>query len=96
MEGGCVSGIILLPIVRIFCPISQPYVDSIDVEMRFIDMNLVLKTITAAIYTSYETIIVDDEGIEPEDAFLAEPVGRKLVLKFRSVADMTKQDAMYD
>jgi hypothetical protein len=27
---------------------------------------------------------------------LAEPVGRKLVLKFRSVADMTKQDAMYD
>lgn len=46
-----------------------------------------LKSITAAIYTNYETTIVDDEGIEQEDAFLAGPVGRKLVLKFRSVND---------
>lgn len=46
-----------------------------------------LKFITAAIYTNYETTIVDDEGIEQEDAFLAGPVGRKLVLKFRSVND---------
>jgi hypothetical protein len=47
----------------------------------------VLKSITAAIYTNFETTIVDDEGIEQEDAFLAGPVGRKLVLKFRSVND---------
>jgi len=51
----------------------------------------VLKSITAAIYTNYETTIVDDEGIElfeQEDAFVGEPVGRKLVLKFRSVNDI--------
>ncbi|KAH8760076.1 cytochrome P450 monooxygenase-like protein [Hyaloscypha sp. PMI_1271] len=50
-----------------------------------------LKSITAAIYTNYETTIVDDEGIElfeQEDAFVGEPVGRKLVLKFRSVNDI--------
>jgi hypothetical protein len=46
----------------------------------------VLKTIAAAMYTNYETSIVDDEGIEQEDAFLAGPVGRKLVLNFRSVS----------
>ncbi|KAE9372550.1 putative cytochrome P450 monooxygenase [Stipitochalara longipes BDJ] len=45
-----------------------------------------LKTIVAAIYTNYETTIVDDEGIEQEDAFLAGPVGRKLVLKVSSVS----------
>jgi len=45
----------------------------------------VLKTIVAAIYTNYETTIVDDKGIEQEDAFLAGPVGRKLVLKFSAV-----------
>jgi hypothetical protein len=50
-------------------------------------LKTVLKSITAAIYTNYETTIVDDEGIEQEDAFLAGPVGRKLVLKFRSVND---------
>lgn len=44
-----------------------------------------LKTIVAAIYTNYETTIVDDKGIEQEDAFLAGPVGRKLVLKFSAV-----------
>jgi hypothetical protein len=49
----------------------------------------VLKTIVAAIYTNYETTIIDDEGIEQEDAFLAGPVGRKLVLKLSSVDDTT-------
>jgi hypothetical protein len=39
--------------------------------------------IIAAIYTDFETSIVDDEGIEQEDAFLAGPVGDKLVLKFK-------------
>ena len=47
----------------------------------------VLKTIVAAIYTNYETTIVDDEGIEQEDAFLAGPVGRKLVLTFSFVGE---------
>lgn len=45
-----------------------------------------LKLSIAAIYSNFETDIVDDEGIEQEDAFLAGPVGEKLVLKFRAVA----------
>ncbi|KAH7304658.1 putative cytochrome P450 monooxygenase [Rhexocercosporidium sp. MPI-PUGE-AT-0058] len=46
----------------------------------------VLKLITAALYTSFETQIIDDEGIEQEDAFLAGPKGEKLVLGIRAVA----------
>ena len=45
-----------------------------------------LKLITVALYTSFETWIVDAEGIEQEDAFLAGPVGEKLVLGIRAVA----------
>ena len=45
-----------------------------------------LKLVTAAIYTNYETSIVNDEGIEQEDAFLAGPKGEKLVLKFRAIS----------
>ena len=45
-----------------------------------------LKSITAVIYSNFETSIVDDEGIEQEDAFLAGPVGEKLCLKFHSLA----------
>jgi hypothetical protein len=49
----------------------------------------VLETITTAIYADYETTIVHDEGIEQEDACLTGPVGRKLVLKFKSVDEFT-------
>lgn len=45
-----------------------------------------LKLSIAAIYSNFETDIVDDEGIEQEDAFLAGPFGEKLVLRFQPVA----------
>lgn len=44
-----------------------------------------IKLVTAAIYTNYETSIVDDAGIEPMDGFVGRPVGNKLVLKFKQV-----------
>ena len=46
---------------------------------------IVLKLLVVAIYTNYTTTIVDDEGIEQMDAFVASPVGNKLILKFREV-----------
>ncbi|KAH8811110.1 putative cytochrome P450 monooxygenase [Xylogone sp. PMI_703] len=45
-----------------------------------------LKLSTAAIYTNFSTEIIDDEGIEQEDAFLAGPKGEKLVLRFHPVS----------
>jgi hypothetical protein len=42
-----------------------------------------LKLITAALYTNFTTAIVDDAGIEQEDAFLAGPVGEHLVLRLK-------------
>ena len=48
-------------------------------------MSTVLKLITAAIYTSIETCVVNDEGIEQADAFLAGPVGELLVLGIKAV-----------
>jgi hypothetical protein len=48
-----------------------------------------LKAITAAIYTNFETEIVDDGGpgaMEQEDAVVAGPVGDKLLLRFRPVS----------
>lgn len=44
-----------------------------------------MKIVVAAIYTNYTTSIVDDEGMEQDDAFLGHPVGEKLVLRPRSV-----------
>ena len=44
-----------------------------------------MKLITAAIYTNYRTYIVDDEGIEQEDAYTAHPKSNKLVLRFERV-----------
>jgi hypothetical protein len=44
-----------------------------------------MKIVIATMYTNFETSIVDDEGIEQEDAFLAGPVGEKLVLRFHSL-----------
>lgn len=40
-----------------------------------------LKSVAAAVYTNYETSIIDDAGIEQEDHFSAGPIGKKLVLK---------------
>ncbi|ORY05166.1 cytochrome P450 [Clohesyomyces aquaticus] len=47
---------------------------------------LAMKLTLAAIYTQYTTSIVDDEGIEQDDKFLAGPKGEKLVLKFNRLA----------
>jgi len=44
-----------------------------------------LKLVIATIYTNYTTEIVDDEGIEQTDTFVAGPVGEKLILRFTHV-----------
>jgi len=44
-----------------------------------------MKFIVAGIYTNYTTAIIDDTGIEQEDAFIARPKGDKLVLSFAHV-----------
>lgn len=44
-----------------------------------------LKLVLAAIYTSFETAIIDDEGIEQSDSYISGPVGNKLVLRFQAV-----------
>ncbi|KAL2218219.1 putative cytochrome P450 monooxygenase [Thermoascus aurantiacus ATCC 26904] len=44
-----------------------------------------IKLVIAAIYTNYTTVIVDDEGIEQEDAYIAPPKSRKLILEFRRI-----------
>lgn len=44
-----------------------------------------IKLILAAIYTNFETVVVDDEGIEQEDGYLSGPIGRKLILQFRPI-----------
>ena len=43
---------------------------------------LEMKLIIAAIYTNFSTHIVDDAGIEQEDAYTAGPRGNKLMLRF--------------
>jgi hypothetical protein len=47
---------------------------------------IALKLCIAAYYTSFSTEIVDDEGIEPTDCFIAGPKGEKLVLSVKAVA----------
>ncbi|KAN0083684.1 Cytochrome P450 [Elaphomyces granulatus] len=42
-----------------------------------------IKLVLAAIYTNFMTIIINDEGIEQEDSYIAPPVGRKLIVEFR-------------
>ena len=44
-----------------------------------------MKLAVAAIYSNYTTHIVDAEGIEPADAYIAAPVGNKLILGFKQV-----------
>jgi cytochrome P450 len=47
-----------------------------------------LKVLIVAIYSNFQTEIVDDEGIEQEDTFLAGPKGEKLVLTLRKVEEV--------
>ena len=44
---------------------------------------IVLKLAMVAIYTNFETSIVDDTGIEQVDSFIAGPVADKLILAFK-------------
>jgi hypothetical protein len=46
-----------------------------------------IKLVMAAVYSNYTTSIVDDDGIEPDYAFISLPRGRKLMLKFIPVND---------
>ncbi|MCJ1280840.1 hypothetical protein MMC26_000157 [Xylographa opegraphella] len=46
-----------------------------------------MKAHLAAVYTNYTTSVVDDTGIEQEDAYTAGPVGNKLILKFARVEE---------
>ncbi|OCK76746.1 cytochrome P450 [Lepidopterella palustris CBS 459.81] len=49
-----------------------------------------LKLITASIYTNFTTSIIDDEGIEQADSYIAGPVGGKLILKFHEVTNTVR------
>lgn len=49
------------------------------------NFGLEMKLVIAAIYTNYVTEIVDDEGMEQADTFIAGPVGGKLVLRLKRV-----------
>lgn len=53
-------------------------------HMRLI-VDTALKLVIATIYTNYTTEIVDDEGIEQMDSYVAGPVGEKLILRFKHV-----------
>jgi hypothetical protein len=52
-----------------------------------IRLNIEIKLITAAIYSSYETSIIDDEGIDQLNGFIGRPAGNKLILRFKRVQD---------
>lgn len=49
---------------------------------RWLTLFAVIKTLVAAIYSSFETFIVDDEGIEQSDTYISGPIGQKLILRF--------------
>ncbi|KAH8801390.1 putative cytochrome P450 monooxygenase [Xylogone sp. PMI_703] len=49
-----------------------------------------MKLATAAIYTSFSTTIVDDDGIEEIDAYTVKPTSDKLVLKFKNARAVNK------
>ena len=48
---------------------------------------IVVKLAMVAIYTNFDTYIVDDTGIEQVDAFLAGPASDRLILSFKAVDD---------
>jgi hypothetical protein len=41
-----------------------------------------MKVVLAAIYTNFTTTIINDDGIEQDDSYIATPVGRKLLIEF--------------
>jgi cytochrome P450 len=49
------------------------------------DLFTVMKLIVATIYTNYTTYVIDDEGIEQVDQFIAAPAREKLILGFKRV-----------
>ena len=67
------------------CPIllSLERVRELGVEEA--DSCTAMKLIVAAIWSSYETRVVDDTDIEQVDAFTATPKGKRLVLRFEPV-----------
>lgn len=59
----------------------------IVLDLELLDANIrmfriELKLIVAGIYINYRSRIVDDQGIEQEDAYSAGPKGNKLILEF--------------
>ncbi|KAL9113228.1 MAG: hypothetical protein Q9227_002563 [Pyrenula ochraceoflavens] len=46
-----------------------------------------MKLWLAALYSNYETELVDDEGIEAIDAYTTKPKSNKLILKFRHISE---------
>lgn len=44
-----------------------------------------MKLLIAAIYTSFTTHIVDDTGIDQEDAYIAYPRGYQLLVRYERV-----------
>ena len=44
-----------------------------------------MKYILAAIYINFQTFVVEDSGIEQEDAYTARPSGESLFLRFEPV-----------
>jgi hypothetical protein len=45
-----------------------------------------MKLIIATLYSNYETEVVASGNMAQKDSFLADPVGEKLVLRFRHAA----------
>ena len=54
------------------------------------DCKPALKLITASIYANFTTTIIDDEGIEQADSYIAGPVGGKLILKFHEITPQVR------
>ncbi len=44
-----------------------------------------MKLIVAAVYTNFETVVVDDVGIGQVDAYTAGPRAERLILRFKRV-----------
>jgi hypothetical protein len=57
----------------------------LDLELLDADIRMFrieLKLIVAGVYTNYRSRVIDDQGIEQEDAYSAGPKGSKLILEF--------------
>ena len=81
VEVGCVLGGILLCRVRCAVPFFLFSCRVANLDAGPLEMKLII----AAIYTNFSTHVVDDEGIEQEDAYTAGPRGNKLMLRFERV-----------